>query len=223
MRRTTRYAVAALSLLLVFSAALGALLRRERRAQQPLTRPAAAKPILAPPPTAAEAYAAAAAAFRSGDLARVGLLLTSLGDREPRERPRALLVLGLHQYASGHFAEAVELLQMVADPAGELEDWRLFALADAASRQGDEALGDRALSLLLQRGGSSPLRGRALILAAQRAWDGGDTERALNWIELARTLPLPPPRRPRWRCWPGTSASRAAIGWSNGWLPSACW
>ncbi len=88
---------------------------------------------------------------------------------------------------------------MVADPAGELEDWRLFALADAASRQSDEKLADRALALLLERGSSAPLRGRALLVAAQRAWDRGETERALNWIELARTQRLPRPRRHRRR------------------------
>ncbi|HXT22962.1 MAG TPA: transglycosylase SLT domain-containing protein, partial [Thermoanaerobaculia bacterium] len=82
--------------------------------------------------------------------------------------------------------------EMVADPAGELEDWRLFALADSASRGGDDALADRALALLLDRGGESPLRGRALIVAAQRAWDRGQTERALNWVELARAQKLAP-------------------------------
>jgi soluble lytic murein transglycosylase-like protein len=102
------------------------------------------------------------------------------------------VVLGLHEYASGHYEDAAGVLQMVADKAGELEDWRLFALADAAARSGDEALADRALAGLLDRGSSSPLRGGALIVAAQRAWDHNDTERALNWIELARTLKLPP-------------------------------
>jgi len=192
MRRTTRSLVTVLGLLLVVAAAVGALLQRHRRARPPLQRPVAARPVLAPPPTAAEAYAEAAAAFRRGDLDTTRRLLTDLGDREPRERQRALLVLGLHQYASGHFQAAAELLQMVADPAGELEDWRLFALADAVAREGDPALGDRALSMLLDRGGSSPLRGRAIELAAQRSWERGDTERALSWIELARSQRLPP-------------------------------
>jgi soluble lytic murein transglycosylase-like protein len=191
MRRTTRTLVTALGLLLVIAAAVGALLGQKRRACPPLTHALAANPVAAPPPTAAEAYAQAAAAFRRGDVETVRELLTSLGDREPKERQRALLVLGLHQYASGHFAAALGVLQMVADPAGELEDWRLFALADAASRQSDAQLADRALALLLERGSSAPLRGRALLVAAQRAWDHGDTERALNWIELARTQRLP--------------------------------
>ncbi len=192
MRRTTRYLVAALGLLLVVGAALGALLGRHRRARPSLSGAVAARPVLAPPPTAAQAYAAAAAAYRRGDIDTVRRLLTALGDRDPHERQRALLVLGLHQYASGNFAAAAELLQMVTDPSGELEDCRLFALTDAAARSGDQGLSDRALGLLLDRGTSSPLHGRALLVAAQRAWEGGDSERALNWIELARTQPLTP-------------------------------
>jgi len=193
MRRTTRTLVTALGLLLVVAATAAVILVGNHGHSGPaLMRKIAANPVLAPPPTAAEAYAQAAAAFRQGDLDTVRELLTGLGDREPHERQRALLVLGLHQYASGHFAAAVDVLQMVADPAGELEDWRLFALADAAARQGDERLADQALAMLLGRDSSAPLRGKALLVAAQRAWDRGETERALNWIELARTQKLPP-------------------------------
>lgn len=192
MRRTTRTLVTALGLFLVVAAAVGALIGRHRRARPPLERPIATKGVLGPPPTAAEAYEAAAAAFRQGDVDRVRTLLTGLADRDPSERERALLVLGLHQYASGKFQAAVDVLQMVADPDGELEDWRLFALADAASRQDDQALADRALAMLLDRGSESPLRGRAIVVAAHRAWERGQTERALNWIELARTQTLPP-------------------------------
>jgi len=166
MRRTTRTLVTTLGLLLVVVATVWALIGRQAHGPLPLTGQVAAKPVTAPPATAEEAYTQAAAAFRRGDLDTVRELLTGLGDREPRERQRALLVLGLHQYASGHFADAAEVLQMVADPAGELEDWRLFALADAASRGGDETLADRALALLLERGSSAPLRGRALLVAA---------------------------------------------------------
>ncbi len=192
MRRTTRTLVTALGLLLVIAAAVGALIGLQRRARPPLERQRATKPVLGPPPTAAEAYEQAAAAFRSGDIDRVRELLTSLADRDPSERERALLVLGLHQYASAKFQDAADVLQMVADPAGELEDWRLFALADASSRQNDQALADRALQMLLDRGSDSPLRGRSIIVAAHRAWERGQTERALNWIELARTQKLPP-------------------------------
>jgi soluble lytic murein transglycosylase-like protein len=192
MRRSTRTLVTALGLLLVVAAAVGALIGRHRRARPPLERPLAAKPVLGPPPPAADAYEEAAAAFRRGDVERVRELLTALADREPQERERALLVLGLHQYASGDFQAAADVLQMVADPAGELEDWRLFALADAASRQGDQPLADRALAMLLDRGSESPLRGRAIIVAAHRAWERGETERALDWVEVARRQKLPP-------------------------------
>jgi soluble lytic murein transglycosylase len=192
MRRTTRYVVTALGLLLVVAAAIGALIGRQRRARPPLDRPVAAKPALAPPPTAAEAYAQAASAFRRGDIETVRSVLASLGEREPRERQRARLVLGLHQYASGHFRAAADELQQVADGSGELADWRLFALADSAAQLGDDPLADRTLALLLDRGGESPLRARALLVAAERAWNRGETERALQWVQLARSQRLPP-------------------------------
>jgi soluble lytic murein transglycosylase len=116
--------------------------------------------------------------------------LRELAAAQPSERERALLVLGLHHYARGDWEAAEELLQRVADGSDELEGWRLFALADAAARVGDDGLAETAIVGLLQRAGSSPLRGRALVAAAQRSWDRGDGDRALARVALARSQPL---------------------------------
>jgi soluble lytic murein transglycosylase-like protein len=189
MRRTTRPLVLALGFLLLVAAGVGALINR--RARPPFLRAVAARPVPSPPPSAADDYAKAAAAYRRGDLAQVEAVLSTLAKQDVHERSRAMLVLGLHQYASAHYQAATTLLQKASDPTGELEDWRLFALADAAARVNDNLLADKALAQLLARGGS-PLRGRALVVAAQRAWDSGDTERALGWISLGRSQPIPP-------------------------------
>jgi len=191
MRRTSRYA-AALGLVLTVAAALAVVLSHQhwfwpRKTLQQAMK-AARRPL---PATAAECYAAAAQAFRAGDIEEIRRLLGGLADRSPHERERALLVLGLHEYASGHFEEAAASLQMLADRAGELEDWRLFALADSAARTGDGALADRALSDLLARDSRSPLRGRSLVLAAGRAWQQGNVSRALQYVELARAQRQP--------------------------------
>jgi soluble lytic murein transglycosylase-like protein/TolA-binding protein len=188
-RRTTLSLLAAVGLFLVVAAAVGAFYVRQHGAA-PAGAAATARDANAPPAATAAAYAAAADAFRSGDLDGGRQVLTALAEERPAERHRALLVLGLHYYANERYEAAEEILQLVSDPGGDLEDWRLFAMADAAARIGDDALAEQALSILLRKPNASPLRGRALIQVANREWERGQTERALRWIERARSYDL---------------------------------
>jgi tetratricopeptide (TPR) repeat protein len=193
-RRTTLSLLSAIGLfLVVVAASLGAfVVVRERNRPAGHPADAALPKTSAPSADAAASYAAAAAAFRKGDLDTVRRTLTDLAQEVPGERQRALLVLGLHYFASERYEAAEEILQVVADPGGELDDWRLFALADASARIGDDALAEQALDLLLRQPNTSPLRGRALLSVAERTWDRGDTKRALTWIDLARSQRLTP-------------------------------
>lgn len=190
-RRTTLTLLYALGLFLVVAAAVGSFsVIRGRTAPAAGRGPAADRAPSAPHADAAAAYTAAAQAFREGDLDTVRSILTELAQEQPQERQRALLVLGLHYFASERFEAAEEILQVVGDPGGDLEDWRLFALADAAARIGDDALAEQAAMLLLRQPNASPLRGQALRSVAERSWERGDTQRALRWIELGRTQGL---------------------------------
>ena len=192
-RRTTLTIATAVGLFLVVAAALASyFVVRQHAAPAPPPGAVESRGASEPSADAADAYAAAAAAFRDGDLDTVRRTLTALAEEQPGERHRALLVLGLHYYTSGAHESAEEILQLVSDRGGDLEDWRLFALADAAARIGDDALAEQALDLLLRQPNASPLRGRALLEVAERTWERGDTQRALGWIETARSQPLTP-------------------------------
>ena len=152
--------------------------------------PAALQQPAAPPASAADAYAAAARAFRLDELQTGRRILSGLAEALPAERERALMVLGLHLYAAGEHEAAEEILQVAGDRSGELEDWRLYALADSAARIGDDALAEAAIARLIDVSRTSPLRGRALVGAAERAWERGDVARALSRIDLARSQTL---------------------------------
>ena len=191
-RRATLTFLSAVGLFLVVAAAIASYFVVRERTAPVLGPEAAAADVSAPPANAAEAYEAAADAFRKGDLETVRHALTALAEGQPRERQRALLVLGLHYYASDRHEAAEEILQIVNDRGGDLEDWRLFALADSSARIGDDALAEQALTLLLRQPDASPLRGRALVEVTARTWERGDTRRALAWIETARSQRLTP-------------------------------
>jgi soluble lytic murein transglycosylase-like protein len=191
MRRRKSLTLLAFVLFLVVAGALAALVYGRQRLLPAVATAPASEPA-APPASAAEAYAAAAEAFREGDETAGRRALAALAAAQPRERERALLVLGLHHYASGQYEAAEEILQVVGDPSGELEDWRLYALADSAARIGDDALAEAAIARLLEQPHASPLRGRALVGAAERAWERDDTELALSRISLARSQRLTP-------------------------------
>jgi soluble lytic murein transglycosylase-like protein len=194
MRRRNLTFAYVFGLLLVVATALSAfwVVRQDGRATTASVDSVDGRAANQPPANAAAAYALAADAYRDDDLDRVREVLTSLAERQPSERHRALLVLGLHYYANEQYEAAEEILQMVSDPGGDLEDWRLFALANSAARVGDDKLAEEALSRLLRQPHASPLRGRALIEVATREWERGQTERALTWIAHAREQRLTP-------------------------------
>lgn len=143
-------------------------------------------PLEATPNFEASPYRQAATAIRERDYAAARAHLAPLTVRADAMGKRARLVLGLYAHAQEELVEAERLLRSEADPAGPLEDWRLFILADTSQALGKEAVAQEALGRLLAVHPRSPLRQDALLLAATLARDAQNLPLALELIESAR-------------------------------------
>jgi soluble lytic murein transglycosylase len=131
-------------------------------------------------------YSQAAQALRGKDLQSARQLLQEVAQEHSDEAVRARLVEGLYAYEAGDADLAEDLLSRVSIKGGELEDWRLFLLAESAQKDGHlEAAGD-ALARLLSDYPKSPLRAKAFLQAARVALQQGDERQALGLIDSAR-------------------------------------
>lgn len=151
----------------------------------------AAGPLPGHTDRASLAYAEAAGAVRRKDCAAAYKALQPVLAGKGEEATFAQILLGLYAHSCGQTGYAEERLFAAADPDGELEDWRLYVLADVAAAQGHIALAQASLAKLLGDYPGSVLRPRALLKAASLAWQRGDAGRALELIQAGRSEELP--------------------------------
>lgn len=135
-------------------------------------------------------YHEAAQALRQKNLQGARQLLASLASEHPDEAVRARLVDGFYAIEAGETDLAEELLAAVSIPRGELEDWRLFLLAETAQKNGNDEAAATALARLITDHPTSPLRAKAFLQAAQLAEEAGDERHALELIDGARRAKL---------------------------------
>jgi soluble lytic murein transglycosylase-like protein len=155
---------------------------------EPLAKVPQATSLLALPN--ASPFREAALASRQQDFAAVRRRLTPLlGERSPNGA-NARLLLGFYAHANEDVDLAHEMLLSAGDPPGELEDWRLFLLADSARARGDSPAALIFLTKLLTALPRSPLRSHSLVQAVEIAQAEGDSDLVLTWIERARREPL---------------------------------
>lgn len=109
--------------------------------------------------------------------------------------PASRILLGLSAYACGDSARAVDLLAPRGDREADLEDWRLFALAEASADLGEGLIATRAVEELLLEHPASPLRHQAYVRGALVARESGEVERALSLARASRAASFPPALR----------------------------
>jgi soluble lytic murein transglycosylase len=161
----------------------------------PASGPAAAP--AAPADSAARRYGAAAAALRARDCAGAVSTLAPLAAGDSPDAAFARLVTGLYAHACEDVTLAEERLFAAPNPAGPLEDWRLYILADSAAARGHLLVAQAAMAKLLGDHAASPLRPQALVKAARLAWERGDARRALDLVGQGRRETLA--GEPAWR------------------------
>jgi soluble lytic murein transglycosylase-like protein len=111
--------------------------------------------------------------------------------RRPDAAARARTLLGLLAHAHDDPRLATELL--AAEPgAPDLEDWRLYVLADSQAAIGQLAGARRTLEELLVRHPETPLRPRALVRRVELAGRAGDLAAVRSGLARARAERLPP-------------------------------
>lgn len=150
------------------------------------TRTPPVSPLASLGDSSARLYTQAAVAMRRGDCAGALNVLTPIASGQGRDAAFARLVSGLQAHACEQVGLAEERLFGSADPAGPLEDWRLYVLSDSAGARGHRLVARAALAKLLGDYPASPLRPRALAKAASLAWEDGDALRAGELIAQAR-------------------------------------
>ena len=101
------------------------------------------------------------------------------------------LTRGFEAHALGQTTLAVELLLDPVSDATQLEDWRLFILAESADASGDERIPQEALTTLIDQHPDSPIRPMAIQRAAEIAAKNELWHEALGWVEFARGEVLP--------------------------------
>ena len=117
--------------------------------------------------------------------------LEPLAAADDGERARfAALYLGLLAHANEDPALAVERLRAAVGPR-ELDDWRLYVLADSTAARRDAAGATRALELLIESHPDSPLRPDAIVRLAALAAERGDAATTQSRILRARAERLP--------------------------------
>ncbi len=131
-------------------------------------------------------YSQAAQALRENHLQAARQILADVARTHADEAVRARLVEGLYAYEAGDSALAEQLLGSVSIPGGELEDWRLFLLAESAQKDGHDEDAASALARLITDAPRSPLRAHAYLQAARLALKEGDERHALELIDGAR-------------------------------------
>jgi soluble lytic murein transglycosylase-like protein len=154
-------------------------------------------------PPVSPAYRAAAVAVRAHDFPGALQALAKETQRDDVEGRHARIVAGLYAHALELPESAERLLgeepakgsspgPIAAAAPGPLEDWRLWVLADSRAATGEPAQGLAALDRLLADHPDSPLWPRAVMRAVELARDAGQTDRALDLVELgcSRNLPL---------------------------------
>ncbi|MGH9379890.1 MAG: transglycosylase SLT domain-containing protein [Thermoanaerobaculia bacterium] len=99
---------------------------------------------------------------------------------------RARLLAGLYAHACELPRRAEELLARAEGADRELEDWRLWVLADSAVANDHRETALTALTRLLAHHADSPLRARAMHRAATLAWEAAQHDRARHLVEMAR-------------------------------------
>jgi soluble lytic murein transglycosylase len=134
-------------------------------------------------PAAARRLTAEAAALRSRDCPKA---LDALGKRT-LDREAALLQ-GFA--AAGCRLHDLAIQRLGAQSAGELEDWRLWTLAQSQLARSRPAESLKTLELLLAEYPGSPLVSRALLEAARASYQSGKPEQALSLLEKAWRQPL---------------------------------
>ena len=169
-------------------------------------RTGAAGPLPGHSDRAALAYSEAAAAVRKRDCAGAYKALAPVLAGRDSEAAFAQLLLGFYAHSCEQVAYAEERLFAAKNPDGPLEDWRLYILSDAAAARGHVLLAQTSLARLLGDYPGSALRPRALLKAATLAWQRGDTQRARELVNAARSEELR-----------GDEASQLeALGWQIG-------
>jgi soluble lytic murein transglycosylase-like protein len=131
-------------------------------------------------------YSQAAEALRENSLQSARQVLAEVAREHPDEAVRVRLVDGLYAWEAGDTDLAEELLSRVSISGGELEDWRLFLLAESALEDGHAATAASALAQLLTDFPASPLRAKAYLQSARLALKEGDERHALTLIDAAR-------------------------------------
>jgi soluble lytic murein transglycosylase-like protein len=158
----------------------------------PAARPTQAAPEPVASPAVARAHAAAAAAARRADYAAAERALAPLLAVPGADAERARVVLGLLDWNGKRCGPAKSRLAAGPAPA-DLEDWRLYALADCLASDPAHALEARAAyEAILGVTPPSPLTEIALFALAELAWTQHDAALALAWIERGRARGLAP-------------------------------
>ena len=86
-------------------------------------------------------YAQAAEALRHGNLQEARQHLDSVVSQHPDQAAQTQVIAGLYAHQAGDDRQAEEILANAsAAPGGSLEDWRLYLLAQSATRRGDQDL-----------------------------------------------------------------------------------
>ncbi|HKH49210.1 MAG TPA: transglycosylase SLT domain-containing protein [Thermoanaerobaculia bacterium] len=185
MKKTSRFRLVAAVLCFVLLALAYVVLSTPNKVQAAAPQ----RPIQLSTPDAgsfSSRYSQAAQALREKNLQTARQHLDEVIREHSDEAVRARLVEGLYAYEAGDSDLAEELLSKVSIKGGELEDWRLFLLAESAQRDGHlEAAGD-ALARLIGEYPKSPLCAKAYLQAARLALQEGDERQALGLIDGAR-------------------------------------
>ncbi|HET9226413.1 MAG TPA: transglycosylase SLT domain-containing protein [Thermoanaerobaculia bacterium] len=182
--KDSRFRLLFVSLLIVLAAVMHVALSAPKGAQAALSNPTPTRTSQPSIPTGL--YAQAARALRQSKLQEARQLLEEVAESAPREAGRARLLEGLYAAEAGEPDLAEELLADAAGLDRDLEDWRLFLLAESALENDRPEVASAALEKLLAGSPGSPLRPEAYLQAATLAWKDGDERRTLTLIEGAR-------------------------------------
>ena len=100
----------------------------------------------------------------------------------------ARLVRGLQAFQAAEMNDAIEML---SEPAGYLDDWRLLVLAESSHTLGDPGQAETALQTLVDQFPDSPIRALAIQRAAEIAAEHQLWESSVHWMDFARAEDLP--------------------------------
>ncbi len=139
-----------------------------------------------PPPSPAARYSLAAQALRSGNLQTARQELDDVVRQWPAEAARARVIGGLYAWEAGDKRLAEQLLAAASNSGGQLEDWRLWQLAETARDNGHSEVARASFDRLLAECRPSPLRPWAYLEAARLADKAGDERSTLALIDGAR-------------------------------------